>query len=148
MGRSVNYHSRAARSAVFYMNFILPPEAEEDDGLRQLEWRDLMEDLKQQIQEQFPSFSEPWKKRYNGREVMIILENKHAEIGVSNYEDIISVSLATKDEYENDRMEALAKQWIAQVESSFHKKLEKSYSHSALNRSGNFSNGEAVFNKI
>lgn len=34
MGRSVNYHSRAARSAVFYMNFIVPKEAEEDVGLR------------------------------------------------------------------------------------------------------------------
>lgn len=107
-----------------------------------------MEDLKAQIKEQFPSFSEPWTNRWNGREVKIILENKHAEIGVAQYCDLISVSLATRDSYDNDNMEALAKQWIAQVEANFHKKLEKSYSHSALNKVGTFSNGEAVFNEI
>ena len=130
MSRSVDYLTGA--EAVAYID---AGELEDE-----LDWDMFKEDIEQQLISMFPSLDTC--DRWDGRETHIFLENDHAEIGISEYCGLVSVSVRAKDDNEGygyDRT-GLAQKWVERVKDKF-------LTIGTLNRVGTFSNGEAVFER-
>jgi len=102
----------------------------------QEDWDDFTEDLRNVLREKFPSLSEC--KEWLGREDQAILENAHAQIGISEYNGIVCVWCVPKDR-------STSASWCAQIKDSARKHMEKRYPDSILNFSGCASNGEGMF---
>ena len=135
MGRSVNYLSGAQH--VLYLN---DSRDEEDPDLSQFYW----DEFKSEVMECFnscPSLEAPRNERWDGRETVIILENSLAEVGISEYCGLVSVSIrAQDDEYMN-----LGIHWIDKVWPGIIKEFKEAFPTSLLTKIGTFSNGEGVY---
>lgn len=131
MSRSVDYLTGA--ELVTYME---TPEEIEDS----FDWEDFIEGIKYRLTKLFPSLYDA--DAWDGRETHIILENSFAEIGVSEYMGLVSLSIRAKpDSYEySDRLEELGKQWIANIEKKF-------LALGDLVKLGAMSNGEGVYKR-
>jgi hypothetical protein len=135
MGRSVNYLNNARY--ITYLNF----ECEEDE----IDWA--WDDFKDSVIECFSSFktlSPPSSKTWDNNETVIILENAHAEVGISEYCGCVSVSIRTN---ENDAPVkiGLAERWIDTIWPKVLNKLTESFPKDHLMRVGGFSDGTSVY---
>jgi len=138
MGRSVSTHRHAVET--IYLHNVIPeviPEEEPYEGA----WDDFIKDIQCLLSHRYPSFSEC--DRWQDREDHIILENKRAEVSVSEYCALVAVCLAPRDP-----SNPLDQGWCEGVSTSFHDTLLKAYPSSALRKLGSASNGEAFFQPI
>lgn len=133
MGRSVSTHRNAVET--IYLHSVVSDDAES------YEWDYFIEDIRSILSNRYPSFSEC--ERRQDREERIILENKRAEVSVSEYCGLVAVCLAPLDPYNQ-----LDQGWCDRVSKSFRDTLHKAYPSSALHKLGRFSNGEGVFAPI
>lgn len=138
MGRSVSYINNA--EYVLYFTF------DNDENIDDFEWDNFKLNLISEIKSKCKSFYEC--EKWDDREVFIFLENELAEIALSEYCGLYSLSIRAKDDdfYSTygKAKEGLAKNFVNQIR----KHLEQALNNcgvKVLNKIGTFSNGEAVF---
>jgi len=137
MGRSVNYLNNA--EVVLYFPFDYSDDVEMDN----MNWDDMVENLKCEIKAKLPSYYEV-KDKWGNRETRIILENSFCSIGISEYCGLVSLSVAPREnDYEN-YSEGLAIHHANQIRGTLEKVLHD-LGLKNLRKVGTFSNGEAVF---
>jgi len=132
MGRSVSYLSNAE-----YKIFFEFPDGDEDS------WTDLIEDIKHAVTKVAPSLQKV-RDMWDGRETRVILANNHAEVGLSEYCGLVSLSIRVS-KYSN--LESLSRNWINQM----WKPMVIRLMHNGIkfyNKDGSFSNGEGVYGAI
>jgi hypothetical protein len=122
MSRSVDYLTNATAVAYLYIY---------DDE----QWDDFKSDVAETLQTMFPSLRDC--DRWDNNETHIFLENNLAEVGISEYNGIVSVSIRPTGDY-YDNTEALAVHWCETVVDTFK-------TIGTLIKQGTFSNGEAVY---
>jgi len=115
MSRSVDYLTNASLIAYRYID-------------NETEWDFLEDDIVDFLMEKFPSLIKC--QRWDGREVKIILENQFTEIGISEYNGIVSISIRPTT--------SLGENWINKIKETFLKV-------GTMNHMATFSNGEAMF---
>ena len=110
----------------------------------ELEWDDLIEDLRYNVFGQFPSVSEA--RGWLSNEDCILAENSLVSFGISEYSGLIAVWAVPRDVsgyYEDSYTLPLARNWLSQV----WPKVEAMFP-SRLAYDGSFSNGEAVYRRV
>lgn len=137
MGRSVSYLSHAEHKIFFQYE----SEYEED-------WRDLIYTIKESINEVAPSLTSPSRDRWDGGDTQIILANDHAEIGISEYCGLVSLSIRVNetDQYYTGP-NSLSLRWIRQMWQPMIITMMKN-GMTFYNKNGSFSNGEGAYGKI
>lgn len=138
MGRSVDYLSDAQH--VLYLD---NSNDNEDPDMSQFYW----DELKSEITECFnsyPSLITPRKERWDGRETSIILENSLAEVGLSEYCGLVSVSIRAQD----DEHVHLGIHWIDKIWPGIIKEFKAAFPTRLLTKRGTLSNGEGVYQRI
>jgi hypothetical protein len=137
MGRSVNYLDNA--EVVLYFPFDYSDDVEMDN----MNWDDMVENLKCEIKAKLPSYYEV-KDKWGNRETRIILENNLCSIGISEYCGLVSLSVAPRENDYDTWHESFAIRHTNQIESTLEKVLHD-LGLKNLHKIGQFSNGEAVF---
>jgi hypothetical protein len=118
-----------------------------DDDEAQDDWDDFVSNIVAIIQGRLPSMEGPYRNKWDGDEVKIILENSLAEVGISEYCGV--VSLAIRPHYDvEDSKRGLQEKWIASVWPGIEKALGESFPSSVLNYLGTMSNGESVYRRV
>jgi hypothetical protein len=109
------------------------------------DWNDLIVNLQSELLAKYKSLVECKKKwaNYPYRENMIILENYHVQISISEYCGCGAVSVFINTKYENDKAGILAESWLSRNYAGIREIVSKYCT--VLNRIATFSNGEAVF---
>lgn len=128
MSRSVDYLTSAEQ--VIYLSG--------HDLTDEFDWYTFKGDLVSNLQADFKSLTEC--DRWDSNEVHIFLENELAEIGLAEYNGLVSLSIRAKDFepwYDGDKS-GLAQRWLEQIAPKFAK-------YGDLVKQGTFSNGEAIF---
>lgn len=133
MGRSVSTHRHAVET--IYLHGVVSESDESEESYR---WDVFIEDIQIILSERYPSFSQC--DRWQDREDHVILENRRAEVSVSEYCGLVAVCLAPLDP-----SHPLDQGWCERTSKSFRDTLHKAYPSAALQKLGSFSNGEAVF---
>ena len=133
MGRSVDYLNNNV--GVTYIDI----SEEVENGF---DWSDWLEDLTYLIKGQAKSLYKPIKDIWQGRETQIILENDHVYIGVSEYCELVSVSMAVRDD---SHVPGLSEHWAEKMWPKIEKAIVEAYAGNSLRKIGSFSNGEGVF---
>lgn len=130
MSRSVSYLSNANHVAYINGNYIQ----------NEYDWNNFKENITVRLQEMFKSLEEA--NRWDDNETHIFLENEHAEVGISEYCGLVSVSIRHKeyDGYGYDQT-GLHKHWVDVV-------ADKFLSIGELRKVGTFSNGEGVYERV
>lgn len=133
MGRSVSYASGSIAIAYQYL------DAGQDENGKDIEpdsdtFDYVIDDIKEYSKSLWPSFENA--DEWLGREDHAILENRHAYIGISEYCGLVSVWLVPKEDNN------LSVNFCLQIKDKFLK------SFGTLNKVGQFSNGEAVFERV
>lgn len=153
MGRSVNYHSQAQER--LYLHYEYPKTIVEDDDGNEIEvdcedfdesfWEEYEDYIIETLQEIAPSFDRS-KIEWHGNEVKKIAENKLCTVWISEYCQLVSLSFVPVEDsyYSSNKLEGIAKHWIEQVFEKIKKEFIERESK-VLNKLGNFSNGEGVF---
>ena len=146
MGRSVDYLSNAEYVIYFTADWI---NGEEDYDLCNINWDDFKRNLVSEICNKLKSYYEV--EEWDGRETMIFLKNELAEIGISEYCGLYSLSIRVKDNSDYgwgmyEYQENLGKHHCQQIRNTLEKCLVDSGA-TLLNRVGTFSNGTGVFEK-
>lgn len=140
MGRSVSYLNNSLHEVYIDVSDF------DDSGF---DWDDWVSNIKYTLQSKFKSLRE-CKNEWDGRETMIILDNSHCQIGVSEYCGLASVSIRINDSignyYGDKNTTGLAEKWINQVWDKM-EKIIQDCSGKIYVKSGSFSNGEGVFNE-
>lgn len=126
MSRSVAYLSGA--DAVAYLS---GHELEDE-----WQWAEFKEEITSRLCALFPSLTEC--SNWDGQETEIFLANAHAEIGISEYNGLVSISLRAVEDDGYDNQFGLHAAWTERAADKF-----KSLGN--LTKVGSFSNGEAVF---
>lgn len=132
MSRSVSVPSGAA-----WVAYLMLPESEAPVDLVEA-WEDLESDLKSDLQQEFPSLS--GSDFWLGREDRVILENRHAYLGLSEYNGVVALWAVPKDDHRTGR---LSEQWTRSIEKRVRNLALKGYK--VLSSMGRCSNGEQVF---
>ncbi len=156
MGRSVSYLSHALGITYFSNDPTndngkvvdidendneFERSANDDDYSQSFD--DLLENIIAAIESKYPSLSEPHKKLWDGNETRIILTNNWAEIGISEYCSLVSLSIRVNSGLEEKH--GLAEQWIKKVWPSMVRHAKENTYHNNLCKVASFSNGEGVF---
>ena len=131
MGRSVDY-LRGAHS-VSYFEW---PSYECEDGeqhYEEAEW--VIDDIRESIKSEFPEFSS--EDKWDGRETHIILSGYGAEVGLSEYCGLCTLSIRVEDDT-SDEVENI-ESWIDANWDNI------SLGYNMYKKVGTFSNGEAIF---
>ena len=125
MGRSVNYLTNA--DAVYFHQ--LDEEEIQDFDL-------LLEDIREHVMYKYPEFEaiDEWEDR----DVNVILQSPLVEIAVAEYRGVISLSVRTLEDADQDK----ASTWIEH----FFKRAIAPWAKAR--KVGTFSNGEAVYEVI
>jgi hypothetical protein len=140
MGRSVNYLDNA--EVVLYFPFQYSDDVEMDN----MEWDDMVGNLKCEIIKRLPSYYEV-KDKWGNRETRIILENNLCSIGISEYCGLVSLSVAPKNDVYDEWHESFAIRHAKQIEKTLQEVLNY-LGLTSLRKIGSFSNGEGVFEKV
>ena len=147
MARSVNYLGNALGVTYFH---TAPENFENDlefsyENEAEFTWDDFVGNITASLQANYGSF-DTVKHRWDGRETRIILENNHAEIGISEYCGLASVSIRIREsDYTNYQ---LAEGWINRAWPGMVKAMEENTYHTHLRKIGTASNGESFYEKI
>ena len=141
MGRSVDYLNNAEYVIYFTADWI-----DEEEELSSMNWEDFMSNLTSEIFHKLKSYYEV--EELDGRETKIFLKNELAEIGISEYCGLYSLSIRAKEclgyySYEKN-IDGLSKHHCQQVRKTLEKALKDS-GGKLLNRLGTFSNGNGVY---
>lgn len=148
MGRSVNYLNNAE-----YVLYFPTPESNGEDGeydefIAQLNWDDMLYELKATIKKRLKSYYD--SDKWDGRETKVILENNLCIIGLSEYCGLCSLSIAVKEVDtgwgEKVYHEQFAKRHAHQVRETL-EKIISDIGLTRLNKLGSMSNGEGVYEK-
>ena len=131
MGRSVDYLSNASR--IYYVPF------ECEEGEEDFAWDDFEDNLTYGLKTKFKSLDKC--KKWDGRETRIFLENNLAEVGISEYCGLVSISIRPKD-----GVESLGENWIDKISTNFEQVIKENCGET-YRKVGSFSNGEGVFEK-
>ena len=154
MGRSVNYHSQAQEK--LYLHYEYPTgtvidgdgnETEEEfDDFDGSYWEDYVDYIIETLQEIAPSLTRSKDNEWQGNEVKKIAENNLCSVWISEYFGLVSLSFVPIEDsyYSSNKKEGLATHWIDQVFEKIKNKFISQKSE-VLNKIGNFSNGEGVF---
>lgn len=158
MGRSVDYLNNARHVA--YIDVDYPSEVEDEDGGtrepnefdNEWHWDWFVETLMEAIPKGIKSLNDTYYCDFiwDGNETRIIFENKHCQIGLSEYFGLASVSIRVnegKHGYGNDHV-GLAEHWIDKVWPRIIKNLHELFGDNMLTKVGSFSNGEGVFKRM
>jgi len=147
MGRSVDYLNDAISITYFEWPSIeiYNEETDEFEASNELEDGDIVgDDIKNYIISNFPEFEEV--NKFDGRETAIILEGYGTQIGLSEYCGLASLSIRVDEHelpysYDDDYNTEYDKvvEWI----NSNWDQISAPYNR--LNKIGQFSNGEAIF---
>lgn len=149
MGRSVDYLNNNEYVIYFTADWINENEAGAyDEFLAMDNWEMFKENLISEITFKLKSYNEC--EKWDGRETQIFLENNLAEIGISEYCNLYSLSIRAKNhEFYNGYgqvKEGFAKHHCKQVRQALEKALINAGAK-LLNRIGTFSNGVGVFER-
>lgn len=135
MGRSISYLSGAQQVAYFQCpRFIVDGETEEG-YFDFFDFNDMVEDIQHMLSETFPSL-EPCD-RWEGDENYVILENKIAQVAISEYCGGCSLSVSAIDGNPLGERFARSIKFMDAVEKMF----------DVYQKVGSFSNGEGVFER-
>ena len=154
MGRSVNYPSNAA--AVRYVDTSWVGYSTDDDGdsffdeyQSQDDWDYFIDDVYNIVKSKYPSFEKA--NSWIGNELNVIAENNHAQIVVSEYCGLASISLVAKQSegyYSEDiRNDNIANAWTGQIANNFTKLIAKNFINTYA-KLASMSNGEGVFERV
>jgi len=138
MGRSVSVPTNAISTV-----FLDVQEMQDESG--EFFWEDISEDIRNVVQERYPSFSS--EDKWVDREDYCVLENGHAKVVISHYGHLMSVSLVPQTNDCDWSREVLAESWCNQVADTFASHVKMRYAGCALNRIGTMSNGVSVYQK-
>ena len=131
MGRSVAYINNSMHE--IYVDV---------SAFDEFDWDDWKDNIIHTLKAKFPSLRE-CTNEWDGREVSIILDNSHCEIGVAEYSGLASISIRVRwDDYSN---QSLAQNWIDTVWNKMEDLIE-TCSGKVYVKGGSFSNGEGIFN--
>lgn len=130
MGRSVSVPSNA--STVCYVPF-----AGEDPD----DFQDMMENVSYGMKEAFPSLNDCHGRL--GREDLVFLRNRFAQIGISEYCGLVAIWVVPFDD--GDKPE-LAAHWCGQIEKGF-LKVVADCCGPLYNKIGTASNGESFYRR-
>ena len=150
MGRSVNYLNNAEYVIYFSADWINEnEEGEYDYTSSEWNWNDFECNLESSICKKLKSYNVV--KEWDNNETKIFLKNELAEIGISEYCGLYSLSIRVKDNSDYgwgmyEYQENLGKHHCQQVRNNLEKCLADSGA-TILNRLGTFSNGCGVFEK-
>lgn len=131
--------------------FYLYPERDgetgESFGTMQEDWEDFVEGLRWQLESKFKSLTRCDK--WLDREDHAILENDHANIGISEYCGTVCLWCVPKqwDGYRPDNQQ-IHDWWCCQVEGTVGKLLAKAYPDILMESLGCASNGEQFFRPV
>ena len=152
MSRSVNYLNRALKVSYFeWPRYSSYNEETEQDEISE-DYEDsyiVIEDIQESIMSEFPEFDR--SKKWDSNEVSIILQGHGAEIGLSEYCGLASLSIRI-DENEldyNDYDETEYNEQYDKILSWINENWARiSAGYSQFNKVATFSNGEAIFESI
>jgi hypothetical protein len=135
MGRSISKPNNSA--SVVYL----------EANLQEFDYEFLLEDIKAEVAEVFPSFENC--EKWIGNENRAVLENRHAFITVSEYCGVVAIALVPKNEEQegNASLQALTSNWIKKVSWKFEDSLTRAFGESVIKPVGVFSNGETVYKR-
>lgn len=162
MGRSVNYLNRSLITLFFDVSLETDEngkiitldendnevKTEPDQFDHQFNWDNFFDSVNYSLRKAFNFDYISGKKRWEGNEVQIILENRFIEIGMSEYCGLASVSIRVNETSEGGKyFNAIAEAYIESIEAELIKVLDENVPFTRLNKVGSFSNGEGVFEK-
>lgn len=107
-------------------------------------WEDFIENLIHEFKQAFPSLYEA--SGWIGNEDRVLLQNRHAKIGVSEYFGLVSVWCVPKEHPEWGGWNPLADNWCEQIRDKAATTLESFAPR--LVKEGCMSNGECVFREV
>ena len=149
MGRSVNYLRNALQVSYFeWPRYSSYNEETEQDELEDYQDGDeVMDDIRESIISEYPNFNR--SKKWDGNDVSLLLEGYCAQIGLSEYCGLATLSIRIdEDQLPNswddnyDEVYDNTEKWInenwARISSGYNQ----------YNKIGTFSNGESVFESI
>lgn len=135
MSRSVNYLNRAETVAYFDVAYM-------QDEADVWKWDFFIKDIIYSIIEKYPSFTKCDK--WDSGEVHIFLENSFAEIGISEYCGLASLSVRLHQDLDNPYYsEDISRANLAKNQLKHYANFINEISE--LRRVGTFSNGESVY---
>jgi hypothetical protein len=141
MGRSVSTpHNAALVAFVDWFDGTYTDEETGEEIQRQPEsydWDDYMDCTRDHAKSLWPSFEDT--DRWLGREDRVLLENRLAYFGVSEYCGLAAIWIVPKD---HGGYPELANSWVSQISTKFHANFGE------LRKVGTASNGEAFFERI
>lgn len=141
MGRSVSY-ARGSEVVIYsHVDDVFDDEGNYDEFSSQFAFDSALEYLVDSSLEAFPSLEKCDK--WLGREDHALLENKLVYVGLSEYCGLISVWVVPKD----DEYYAFGVAFANKIKSKLNQVVENAFGV-RLNKVGQFSNGEAVFNQV
>lgn len=134
MGRSVSVPSRAQLVA------YAPLELDED---YELDFEsEVIEPLRYQLTKAFPSLYED--DDWLDREDHVILKNRHAQFGISEYCGLLSIWAVP---YNDDEQAGLHAAWLGQIAAKFGAVVQATFG-TRLVKCGSFSNGEGFYQAV
>ena len=143
MSRSVDCLSNAE-----YVLYFQTPDGLEEDGsynedMAQMNWDDMMANLKSEIKNKLPSYNDC--KEWDSNEVSIFLKNNLCVIAISEYCGLCSLSVAVRsnDYWDNS---SLAIRHASQIRKTI-EKIVDNVCGTRFIKTGSFSNGTGVFER-
>ena len=105
------------------------------------EWTDFLENIKDRLEKKYPSLCET--REWLDNEQQVIMENEHAQVGVSEYMGMVALWVRVRpDVYDyNEYSGNLALNWIYQIERGFIKEFGEFY------KTGSDSSGCAYYKR-
>jgi hypothetical protein len=115
----------------------------------QFEWTDYKTGIQDMLKELFPSFEATDRGTgYYGYddEQVVIAENYHSEVSISEYCGVVAISLAPRSDIEEwqedwNKRQSIGKAWRNKISSKFEERF------STARKIGTFSNGESVYER-
>lgn len=154
MGRSVETVSNSA--TVVYLHGLLDDADPGEPDLAEMDFEYECENISSMVERRYPSFdpvSGSDRRFLRGhRETIVLLENDHAYVTISEYCGITAVCLVPRPEIEDyngdDPGYNLAYAWCERIVPGFRKLFEDAYPYSVCTRQATMSNGESVYRHI
>lgn len=143
MGRSVATHPHAV-GTIYFSLFDVIGEEITDPVLGPEALQELVEGLRAVIRERYPSFVKCDQSA--GRELRAILENEHGFIVVSDYCELLSLSVVP-DEHERNDYVNLSRRWCQSIFPKLRDHLNRRFNGGMLRKVATASNGGALFER-
>jgi hypothetical protein len=144
MGRSVSYANGSEVVIYAHIEAVYDDEDNYDEFESQYAWDCAIENLVDSSLEAFPSLNKC--DEWLGREDHAILESNLVYVGISEYCGLVSVWVVPKDKDSDKNYFSFGVRSANIMKAKLEQIVQESFGV-RLNKVGQFSNGEAVFNK-